>query len=519
VSAIAFLVGLSCTRDVPPPPVDDTGGSGPFETGLDTGDSGYVPKAVAIHVDAANVGDVLADGTAEHPFADFESAFEQVAFFAAQAPRPPVDVLVAEGTVYFAGGLLTASGSAQAPITIRGSDTSRPIIDGQGKLAAGLYLNGDHLVVEGLEVQNTKLAGFVLNGDDIVVRKNVIHEIGCCGHGTGIAFISKDPSRVLIEANTLWNTGEHGIDATALSDSVIRNNVLADIGAGSFIYDEGVFIELARATNVLVENNYLRDDQRAIHWGIRVREGERVTIRRNVVIDLESAAVALDGVNGVTLAQNTFANFAHRDRVTPLVRIDAVGDLTIVGNVLQQLDGPLVDIDAVPAKAYVDHNVYWSTAADWFVLPDGSRAPALSTWVAATGLDASSLSVDPLLGASHAAQPSDFAPDAKSPILDGFPGLAVAGDGKGVVLPLVRSGVFSDGIGLVAGDDILVGGQAASVVAVDVAARTVSLAKPLAYATGMPASFTFGGKAPDYGAVEAGIPTEVGSAAGVAAAF
>ncbi len=68
-------------------------------------------------------------------------------------------------------------------------------------------------------------------------------------------------------------------------------------------------------------------------------------------------------------------------------------------------------------------------------------------------------------------------------------------------------------------DTVVIGGTSAALTAVDATAGTLTLDAPVSFEIGMPVAFPSAGKGPDYGAVEAGLDTEIGSAAGGSIAF
>jgi hypothetical protein len=485
-------------------------------------DTGTVapPIVLTIHVDAANVADTAPDGSPEHPFPDLASAFDAVEVAVQQTPKPAVVVEVATGT-YDSSALLLASGTRNAPITIRGSGEARPVVDGLDKASTAIFLNGDYIVLENIEVANTETAGLALSGNHITVRGAVISNIGCCGRGVGIAFVQDTSTDILIEKTTFFDTGLRGIEADGVTHSVFRDNVFFD--TGSPILDEAAFLELTEASDVLVENNYFRDDLKRIDHGIMITGGSDLLLRRNLLVNLDQSAIHLDGADSVTLVHNTLVTFDERSRKTALLAIAGTPtDLVSTGNVLVSADsGPLVSIENAPAaSSWVDRNDYWKTGTGaWFEVADESEAD-LAAWAKATGFDALSLSADPMWLAWDRAYPQQFEPTAKSAIHDTYPGpTQVTTAGTGTVVHVVEASMFNDWAGLAPADLVVIAGKTAEVTAVDSAAETITLADALTVAAGDSVAFPYVGKDPDYGAVETGIETEIGTAAGGSVAF
>jgi hypothetical protein len=524
---LSLLLFLACSAEDGSKPDDsayngDDSGTPSDDSGLgdDTGETAP-PIVLTIHVDAANVTDLAADGSAEHPFADLASAFDAVELAVQQTPKPAVVVEVATGT-YDSSALLLASGTKNAPITIRGSGEARPVVDGLAKAATAIYLSGDYIVLENIEVANTENAGLALSGDHITVRGCVISNIGCCGRGVGIAFVQDVSTDILIEKTTFFDTGLHGIEADGVTHSVFRDNVFLD--TGSPILDEAVFLQLTEASDVLVENNYFRDDLKKIDHGILIEGGSDLLLRRNLLVNLDQSAIRLDGSDSVTLVHNTLVNFDDRSRQTALLALAGTPTgIVSTGNVLTSADsGPLVSIANEPATSdWIDRNDYWKTGTGaWFELADDSDAD-LAGWSKATGFDTSSLAVDPMFVlAWERAYPEQFAPTAKSAIYDTYPGpTEVTTAGTGTVVHVVEASMFNDWTGLAPADVVAIGGKSAEVTAVNDDAGTITLDTSMSVSAGDPVAFPFAGKGPDYGAVEAGLDTEIGTAAGGSVAF
>ena len=526
---MSFLLFLACSAQDNFEPDDsghnaDDSGTPSDDSGLgdDTG-STAPPIVLTIHVDAANVADKAADGSEEHPFANLASAFDAVEVAVEQTPKPAVVVEVATGT-YASPGLLNASGTKIAPITIRGSGEARPVVDGLTKDATAIYLNGDYIVLENIEVANTANAGLALSGDHITVRGCVISNIGCCGRGVGIAFVDTDVwTDILIEKTTFFDTGLRGIEADVVTHSVFRDNVFLD--TGSPILDEAAFLELTDASDILVENNYFRDDLKRIDHGILIEGGSDLVLRRNLLVNLDQSAIHLeDGSDSVTIVHNTLVNFDDRSRQTALLAIEGTPTgIVSTGNVLTSADsGPLVSIANEPATSdWIDRNDYWKTGTGaWFGVADESETD-LAAWTKATGLDGSSLAADPMMTlAWQRAYPEQFAPTAKSAIYDTYPGpTEVTTAGTGTVVHVVEASMFNDWTGLAPADAVVIGGKSAEVTAVDGDAGTITLETAMTVSAGDPVAFPFAGKGPDYGAVEAGLDTEIGTAAGGSVAF
>lgn len=108
---------------------------------------------------------------------------------AVQGKLKPGDVVEVDGDATYPGGVFfraAQSGSAAKKVTIRGLKVNgkRPVISGGGGGVLdglGMVLNGNHYVLESLEVTGAGDTCIVHKGDDITIRDFVVHD--CPGQG------------------------------------------------------------------------------------------------------------------------------------------------------------------------------------------------------------------------------------------------------------------------------------------------------------------------------------------------
>ena len=202
----------------------------------------------------------------------------------------PGSVLCLESGVYNQAINVDKSGNAQSPITIRAAPGASPIIDGQDKLAGGRWeplvgLNGDYIVVEGLEIRNSDGRGVILLGTHNTVRRCKVHHIFEAGiYGTG------DDST--IEYNEVWETARVNVDngsgssgwPTAISAArdeagdKITNRVVI---RGNISHDNwGEGIDSYEAEGTLIEGNIVYNN-----WSVNlyVSDSRNVIVRNNIV--------------------------------------------------------------------------------------------------------------------------------------------------------------------------------------------------------------------------------------------
>lgn len=139
----------------------------------------------------------------------------------------------------------TASGTAGAPITIRGVGITRPIIDGTGVGVSGVLpqpralfqIEGDHIVVENLEFRNAH--------NDV-------------GNGSGIRVLA---GRSAVIRNVLITACDMGIMANDHDDLLVEYSEIASNGAPNGAYSHNVYI--AEGGTTTFRFNYIHESL----WG------------------------------------------------------------------------------------------------------------------------------------------------------------------------------------------------------------------------------------------------------------
>lgn len=186
-------------------------------------------------------------------------------------------------------------GDASAPITIR-AEGGVAVLDGGRDLDVGFWCdNCVNFVIDGIEFRNYTDAGvLIVSSRNITLRNLTVH-----GNGfeakmeeiEGYGIVADDSSDILIENNEVFENGPQpqvlgrwlgtGIDAFAITDSIIRNNNSHDnIGGGLLVED---------SINVLVEGNTITGnelDATVEDWwdgAIWVDGGRDITLRNNTI--------------------------------------------------------------------------------------------------------------------------------------------------------------------------------------------------------------------------------------------
>ncbi len=230
---------------------------------------------------------------------------------AALATAAPGDVIeLADGEYQFKQRLVaSASGTADAPITLRGS--RRAVI--RTKNASGDYglsITGDHWRVEGLTVAHAT-KGIVLDGS-----------VG-----------------TVIDGVEVFDIGDEGVHFRACSsDGVLRNSFVHDTGRNSPQYGEGVYVGSATSN----WDKYECTD--AVEGDSEGDNTERVLIEANTFEDITAEGADLkEGTDSGTLRGNVFRRVGGSGKNSADSAVDAKGNGWLIeGN---RLEEPMGDWD------------------------------------------------------------------------------------------------------------------------------------------------------------------------------
>ncbi len=116
---------------------------------------------------------------------------------------------------------LTTSGTAAAPITYRKLGAGSAIIDLEAISESIILLDGDHVVIDSLELTRTAHNGIYVRGDSAIITNCYIHTIAWDG------ILLDGARRTLVRRNIIANCGDDGIDAEALTgNNLLYNNTV-----------------------------------------------------------------------------------------------------------------------------------------------------------------------------------------------------------------------------------------------------------------------------------------------------
>jgi hypothetical protein len=364
----------------------------------------------------------------------------------------------------------------------------------------------------------------------------------------------------LIEGNTLErSTIEDGIQflpnmdagvdqTTNISNfgTIIRNNVIRHNAENA--------IDLKGAAHVVIEGNIIYGtigsnngpldgwNRQAMHTITRGKDTSTrdVIIRHNIVYDNAGDISAFDGYkvyHNTVLANNrdyTGSNSTWGPPYAPYFsgiyqRLTGATRIGVKNNIVGNHNQANLVLRPGSGSVDVDYNLYFQNGSgangnftngnrlEFYSFADWSSF--LRTQSSVAGKDQHNVLGDPLF-VKAPARPTgehtqfDFALQRESPAIDrGGPLTWAASNGSGRQLPVGDAGYFFDGFGVVAGDQIQVGGQApVRIVAVDYGRNVLTLERDLTWRQGDWVTWPYKGNAPDIGALESGTTGGGGSA-------
>lgn len=466
---------------------------------------------------------------------------ERIAFNRSGAANAPVTFRAVAGAVVDGTGF---PGSSTGTQMLDISNVSYLTIDGlaiKNSPGWGIYLGGSatHIELTGLDVSASAASGVFItpstpNRSYSIVRKSKVHD----NAGGGIVVWLAPGGYFLIEDNQSYNNaGAGNYDGIQVGGGdgssnhvVVRRNVAYGNGQGNDGADQIDLGGHAIGDHFLVEENDARGPGGVmkVHqaWG-----GIGIIARRNRLSGIGFAVYGFP--TPAVYYNNTIVDAAGHalqifdDRADPapgrsLGGFDFRNNLVLQSsNYLFLLNGVAgYNIDVRYPSLVFATNMYkftakgigWSPRIFDAQNPDPAGALEFAAYQAANPPFLQDIGSKRITSALTSVFVNPTARDyhlaAGSPAIDaGGPLTKATGAGtNAMVIPVVRSDYFQDGYGgLIQADTVKVGGNApVKVVAVDEAAKTVTVATPISWSSGDPVTLPYNGSAPDVGAYESG---------------
>ncbi|MFM9889675.1 MAG: right-handed parallel beta-helix repeat-containing protein [Rickettsiales bacterium] len=230
-----------------------------------------------------------------------------------------------------------------------------------------------HAVVSGNTISSGLTGIAILDSASVTVKNNIVHDVT----GKGITLTSsggEQGDRSKVNGNVVYNTGSNAIDVAKSAYTTLANNVigfinkLGDKGLANNINGDGIRVDASN--NVVIKGNDVTrttapantfdvgsgifvinsDDvtiggEKAtdgnslsdIAWdGIKLSEGDRVTVQNNSVDGTQRVGIYAGGVSGLTVSDNDVANANIALNDYGAISTDNGANITISGNTINK---------------------------------------------------------------------------------------------------------------------------------------------------------------------------------------
>jgi hypothetical protein len=225
----------------------------------------------------------------------------------------PGDTLYVRKGTYYESVTVSASGTEEEPILIAAYPGEHPVIDAQDTLPGDYYgylitVDGDYVILDGLEAKNVFGTAVVLTGNHGTVRNMKIHH--CLSKGIfvgGLGYCSTglpQPVGNVVEDNEFWVTSliHEGIHeggrwtgainvARCPQHTIVRRNTVHETW--------GIGIHIFETSNVTVEDNVVWNNQMSHYY---VNQAPHTTLQRNLAYSTPDSTFLYRGVPGVGIA-------------------------------------------------------------------------------------------------------------------------------------------------------------------------------------------------------------------------
>ncbi len=303
---------------------------------------------------------------------------------------------------------------------------------------------------------------------------------------------------VLIQNNFCHHNGATGIQIEDGSENIIVEDNRCEYNAQTYEYETGIWIDSSKG--VVVRRNQIRRNK----IGLMVSASSQVILRHNLIAENNRGVPNLYSARGlniksnsmdVVVVHNTLYKNGAAESTKGAVSIYEQSSTVFKNNILSDTTAPYdlwVDQDYA-----ADYNAVYNSkpiAVEW----KGSRM-TWNQYISTSGQDAHSIYMNPLFLAPES---GDFRLGETSPCLNRGNFLTKTVDsGSGRIVGVEDARYFSDGFGLAAGDQIMVGkNNPAVITSVDYAGNTITLDRDISWNKADGLSYAYAGAAPDIGA-------------------
>ncbi len=324
---------------------------------------------------------------------------------------------------------------------------------------------------------------------------------------------------VLVRNNHTHHNGASGIQIESQLGNQLTRYIwiegnLAEDNAQVFPSETGIWVD--DSSHVVVQGNTMRRNK----IGLKLTGCDDVIVRRNLIYDNQDASsIDTSGIQvrpatdtgdakDAILVHNTIhGNGLNGQRAQVLIGLNPAGveveDSVYKNNISSEHQG-FYDLWVAGQTHVLDYNDYYRPGTTPIIVWQLNLL-SWTNYVLSSGQDLNSITLDPLFVNAAA---EDFTLRPTSPCVDaGAPLTTTVGSGFDSSFPVADSRYFSDGMGLVPGDRIRVGNAVVRILSIDHASQTLTVDRPVTWASGTGVSYPYARRWPDMGAFEFARPS------------
>lgn len=287
-----------------------------------------------IYVSAA--GHWFGPGSIERPLSSIQKAVDRA--------RPGDVVHVTAGK--YSGFEIWQSGKPQAPITIQAEGDVR--ISNSG--GYGIYIHdASHLIIDGFTIEHTALKG--------IAARDATPD---------------DPMRdLVIRNNTISETQEEGMYLSEVSESLIENNTIRNVGLAHVgTTGHGIYLANAGSKNTSIRGNTIAGPNNS--WGEAIHINGDASVGGNGLVTglkIESNrlsgfnnGLSLDGVQDTDIVNNAIVD-THHHGIRGFCIDGAAGpaNLRIVNNTIRAPHGSAIKLTQEASASIIFNNILYGT--------------------------------------------------------------------------------------------------------------------------------------------------------------
>ncbi|MCD4739646.1 right-handed parallel beta-helix repeat-containing protein [archaeon] len=302
------------------------------------------------------------------------------------------------------------------------------------------------------------------------------------------------------------NAGEDGFDLHSGGNIILKNceirgsnHVGINVGKdrtnltidGCYVKNlDPVAINLGGSNNVIIRNTRVFNNNKQALGFAPDTPGEIVNknkIYNNVFIYPNGAPGMGNGIVDMSYERYSYTDIKNN--------IFATMGTTNPQKTFRILSG---SISGISNKVSFKHNIWWhGSGSDYHKWYNGSQLVNFDYWESYYSTDQF---VEPGL---KDPENEDFTLQEGSPAIDAGDWLTLTVGGEsGSIIPVEDAGYFTDGYGLIEGDEIRVGENTVTVIGVNYDTDALEIDESISWSDGTPVSLVYEGSAPDIGAFE-----------------